>query len=333
MACGEFGPGRLPEPAAIIAAGSAAHFAGREADARPARRQARARHRRADARADRPGALHRQPLVGQAGLRHRRRRRRGGRAGDAGRRAGRAATPAGVARIDVESAEEMAAAVKQALPADAAVMVAAVADWRVEPARPKIKKPRPAALRFARTPTSSPTLGAQPSRPRLLIGFAAETEDVVANAERKRGQGRRLDRRQRRVGRRDGRRRQQRPPRHRRGRRGLARGQGRGRAPAGRADRRGDSHDHRDHASPACRTATVCRCPAMPRQARPGMDVVAAEDLTLAPGARHAVATGFAIAIPQATKSRSGRARASRSSTASPASTRRARSTATIAAR
>ena len=64
-----------------------------------------------------------------------------------------------------------------------------------------------------------------------------------------------------------------------------------------------------------------------------GMDVVAAESLTLAPGARHAVATGFAIAIPEGFEVRSGRVRASRSSMASPASTRRGRSTATIAAK
>ena len=50
------------------------------------------------------------------------------------------ATPAGVDRVDVETAREMAAAVDAALPADAAVMVAAVADWRVDPAATKLKK-------------------------------------------------------------------------------------------------------------------------------------------------------------------------------------------------
>ena len=50
------------------------------------------------------------------------------------------ATPAGVARVDVETAEQMDAAVQAALPADAAVLVAAVADWRVEPAAGKLKK-------------------------------------------------------------------------------------------------------------------------------------------------------------------------------------------------
>jgi phosphopantothenoylcysteine decarboxylase/phosphopantothenate--cysteine ligase len=49
-------------------------------------------------------------------------------------------TPAGVDRIDVETAEQMAAAVFEALPADAAILVAAVADWRVEPSPTKLKK-------------------------------------------------------------------------------------------------------------------------------------------------------------------------------------------------
>ena len=92
MACGEYGPGRLPEPAGDPRRDRAR--AGRRATGRLAG-QARPRHRRADARADRPGALHRQPLVGQAGLRDRRRARRARRAGDAGRRPGRARHPAG----------------------------------------------------------------------------------------------------------------------------------------------------------------------------------------------------------------------------------------------
>jgi dUTPase len=73
--------------------------------------------------------------------------------------------------------------------------------------------------------------------------------------------------------------------------------------------------------------------PAYASDGAAGLDVVAAESLTLAPGARHAVATGFSIAIPDGYESRSARARALRSSTASPASTRRERSTAIIAAK
>ena len=96
-------------------------------------------------------------------------------------------TPAGVDRIDVETAEQMADAVIGALPADAAVMVAAVADWRVEPADRKLKKTEGRlSLNFTPTRDILAELGASPRRPRLLIGFAAETDDVVANAVAKR---------------------------------------------------------------------------------------------------------------------------------------------------
>jgi len=97
------------------------------------------------------------------------------------------ATPGGVARIDVETAQQMADAVEQALPCDAAILVAAVADWRVEPSPTKLKKAAgPLQLRFAANPDILATLGQHPDRPRLLIGFAAETENVVANATAKR---------------------------------------------------------------------------------------------------------------------------------------------------
>lgn len=99
------------------------------------------------------------------------------------------ATPAGVTRVDVESAEDMAKAVKTALPADAAVMVAAVADWRPKEYRPdKIKKrgSAPPALMLTENPDILTNLAASKHRPELLIGFAAETDDVVDNAQRKR---------------------------------------------------------------------------------------------------------------------------------------------------
>ena len=96
-------------------------------------------------------------------------------------------TPAGVERIDVETAEQMADAVMGALPCDAAVMVAAVADWRVEPADHKLKKERGTlSLNFTPTRDILAELGKSTKRPRLLIGFAAETEDVIANAVAKR---------------------------------------------------------------------------------------------------------------------------------------------------
>jgi phosphopantothenoylcysteine decarboxylase/phosphopantothenate--cysteine ligase len=99
------------------------------------------------------------------------------------------ATPTGVDRIDVETAEDMAKAVKKALPADAAVMVAAVADWRTKDfVDEKIKKrgSAPPALLLAENPDILAGVAAGKNRPKLLIGFAAETEDVVANAQRKR---------------------------------------------------------------------------------------------------------------------------------------------------
>jgi phosphopantothenoylcysteine decarboxylase/phosphopantothenate--cysteine ligase len=99
------------------------------------------------------------------------------------------ATPPGVDRIDVETADEMAKAVKKALPADAAVMAAAVADWRTKDfVSEKIKKrgSAPPALLLAENPDILATVAAGRQRPKLLVGFAAETEDVVANAQRKR---------------------------------------------------------------------------------------------------------------------------------------------------
>ncbi|MFA9200519.1 MAG: phosphopantothenoylcysteine decarboxylase, partial [Cypionkella sp.] len=98
-------------------------------------------------------------------------------------------TPPGVDRIDVESAREMADAVKKALPADAAVMVAAVADWRSKDYAPEKMKKRgsaPPALLLTENPDILAQVAAGKHRPKLLIGFAAETEDVVENAKVKR---------------------------------------------------------------------------------------------------------------------------------------------------
>jgi phosphopantothenoylcysteine decarboxylase/phosphopantothenate--cysteine ligase len=96
-------------------------------------------------------------------------------------------TPPGVERTDVETAEQMAEAVMAALPCDAAILVAAVADWRVEIMPHKLKKSAgPPQLRWHATRDILAELSASPSRPRLLVGFAAETEDVVANAIAKR---------------------------------------------------------------------------------------------------------------------------------------------------
>lgn len=97
------------------------------------------------------------------------------------------ATPAGVDRVDVETALHMAGAVNAALPADAAVMVAAVADWRVDNAAQKIKKgAETPVLRLIENPDILAMLAKSADRPRLLIGFAAETENVIDHAIAKR---------------------------------------------------------------------------------------------------------------------------------------------------
>lgn len=97
------------------------------------------------------------------------------------------ATPDGVDRVDVETARDMAAAVEAALPADAAVMVAAVADWRVETVGQKIKKGTgdPPVLRLIENPDILAALSRNPRRPRLVVGFAAETEHVIDHARAK----------------------------------------------------------------------------------------------------------------------------------------------------
>jgi len=98
-------------------------------------------------------------------------------------------TPPRVDRIDVETAREMEAAVARALPADAAILVAAVADWRVDSTAQKIKKrpgEAPLPLALAENPDILAGLAKSARRPRLLIGFAAETQDVLAHAEAKR---------------------------------------------------------------------------------------------------------------------------------------------------
>jgi phosphopantothenoylcysteine decarboxylase/phosphopantothenate--cysteine ligase len=96
-------------------------------------------------------------------------------------------TPPGVTRIDVETAAQMADAVFAALPADAAILVAAVADWRVEPSPAKLKKTDgPPELKFVATRDILAELGASDLRPRLRVGFAAETGQVVERAIAKR---------------------------------------------------------------------------------------------------------------------------------------------------
>jgi phosphopantothenoylcysteine decarboxylase/phosphopantothenate--cysteine ligase len=96
--------------------------------------------------------------------------------------------PAGVNRVAVETAREMLSACEAALPADIAVCVAAVADWRPETlGASKIKKgPNgPSAISLVENPDILATLSKGEARPKLVIGFAAETDDVEAHAQAK----------------------------------------------------------------------------------------------------------------------------------------------------
>src|SRR4030095_12273910 len=92
-------------------------------------------------------------------------------------------TPPDVKRINVETAEQMADAVMSALPADIAILVASVADWRVEPSPTKLKKGEgPPKLKFVPTRDILAEISGHPQRPRLVVGFAAETDRVSENA-------------------------------------------------------------------------------------------------------------------------------------------------------
>ncbi|MBW9059161.1 bifunctional phosphopantothenoylcysteine decarboxylase/phosphopantothenate--cysteine ligase CoaBC [Agrobacterium pusense] len=99
------------------------------------------------------------------------------------------ADPAGVTVIHIERAEEMRDAVISRLPADIAVMVAAVADWRVAgSSEQKIKKQpgdAPPSLQLTENPDILKTVGHHENRPKLVVGFAAETQDVEKNGRAK----------------------------------------------------------------------------------------------------------------------------------------------------
>jgi phosphopantothenoylcysteine decarboxylase/phosphopantothenate--cysteine ligase len=100
------------------------------------------------------------------------------------------APPSGVTLVRVETALDMLAAVEAALPVDIAVFAAAVADWRAAASQPqKIKKPASGeapSLALVENPDILRQVASMAARrPRLVVGFAAETENVVANAKAK----------------------------------------------------------------------------------------------------------------------------------------------------
>lgn len=198
MACGEFGAGRLPEPAivmhAIERALAADPLAGQpDFEADPGHRPLYGKHVLVTA-----GPTH-EPIDPVRYIANRSSGKQGFAIAAAAARAGARVTlvsgpvtlptPPGVDRIDVETAREMAAAVQQALPADCAVMVAAVADWRTEDYAPEKMKKRgsaPPALRLTENPDILASVAASDKRPRLVVGFAAETENVLEHATEKR---------------------------------------------------------------------------------------------------------------------------------------------------
>lgn len=98
------------------------------------------------------------------------------------------APPTGVKLISVETAQQMLAACEAELPADIAIFAAAVADWRVsEQATDKIKKTAngPPHLTLAENPDILATISGHPTRPKLVVGFAAETSNLHNNAREK----------------------------------------------------------------------------------------------------------------------------------------------------
>ncbi|WP_405109969.1 bifunctional phosphopantothenoylcysteine decarboxylase/phosphopantothenate--cysteine ligase CoaBC [Phaeobacter sp. BS52] len=184
MACGEFGPGRLAEPDAIVAAITAKLTDGPLKGRRvvltsgpthepidPVRyiaNRSSGAQGTALARALRDLGAEVVFITGPASV----------------------APPEGVEVVAVETAQEMADAVSAALPADAGVFAAAVADWRVTSASDrKLKKSKDGlpVMEFAENPDILKTVShLKEGRPGLVVGFAAETNDVVDNATAKR---------------------------------------------------------------------------------------------------------------------------------------------------
>ncbi|NWG46944.1 MAG: bifunctional phosphopantothenoylcysteine decarboxylase/phosphopantothenate--cysteine ligase CoaBC [Alphaproteobacteria bacterium] len=186
MACGEYGPGRMAEPPALLAAieaalaGRSQPLAGRKAivTAGPTQEPIdpvrfianRSSGRQGYAIADALAGLGAETILisGPTAL----------------------APPPAVRFVPVETAEEMLAACEAALPADVAVCAAAVADWRIAArANQKIKKGKDglATLTLVENPDILATLSHHgDKRPRLVVGFAAETESVLAHARAKR---------------------------------------------------------------------------------------------------------------------------------------------------
>ncbi|MGP8027753.1 MAG: bifunctional phosphopantothenoylcysteine decarboxylase/phosphopantothenate--cysteine ligase CoaBC [Acidocella sp.] len=184
MACGEFGPGRLAEPPVILAAIESALADG----------PLKGRHAIVTS-----GPTH-EPIDPVRYIANRSSGKQGHAIAGALAALGARVTlvsgpvslpdPAGVDVVRVETAREMRDAMMAALPADIAICAAAVGDWRVEAAGQKIKKDgsgQPPALNLTENPDILAEISRPgPQRPRLVIGFAAETEKLAEHAAAKR---------------------------------------------------------------------------------------------------------------------------------------------------
>jgi phosphopantothenoylcysteine decarboxylase/phosphopantothenate--cysteine ligase len=185
MACGEFGPGRMAEPLEIVAAIENA-FAANAGPLAGVKALVTA------------GPTH-EPLDPVRFIANRSSGKQGYAIADALARAGAETTlvsgPVGIAPplrvklVKVQTAREMLAACESALPADVAVFTAAVADWRPEVVMNSKMKKRDGGsvpdLKLEQNPDILATIAHGAHRPRLVIGFAAETDDVIANAKAK----------------------------------------------------------------------------------------------------------------------------------------------------
>ncbi|MGA9797172.1 MAG: bifunctional phosphopantothenoylcysteine decarboxylase/phosphopantothenate--cysteine ligase CoaBC [Rhizomicrobium sp.] len=185
MACGEFGPGRMSEPLQIVAAienallANAGPLTGMKALVTA-------------------GPTH-EPLDPVRYIANRSSGKQGYAIANALAQAGAETTlvsgpveiapPLRVKLVKVETAREMLSACESALPADVAVFTAAVADWRPEAVmNSKMKKREGGSvpdLKLSQNPDILSTIAHGAKRPRLVIGFAAETDDVIANAKTK----------------------------------------------------------------------------------------------------------------------------------------------------
>jgi phosphopantothenoylcysteine decarboxylase / phosphopantothenate---cysteine ligase len=185
MACGEFGPGRMAEPLEIVTAVEAALA--------PQPRPLKGRHVLITAGPTREAIDPVRYISNHSSG------KQGYAMADAAIRLGAQVTlvsgpanlpiPPGVGLMQVTSADEMLKAVQVSLPADIAIFTAAVADWKVaRQADEKIKKREGAlpTLSFAENPDILKTIATmKKGRPKLVVGFAAETENVIANAQAK----------------------------------------------------------------------------------------------------------------------------------------------------